>query len=185
MRGRDRPDSDGDFSLLSSSRVHGREGAPGPAAVTRGCYAACVPRTALGLLLSLGSLAACGPGDRLEGTLSVDSEEYGAWTMSPTTCVSGERRQFFGVDLTERGDNGSGVRIVDDPVDGYSLAMNIPDHDLALVVTAASKCEVFDVHLERGNVRVNNIWAVQGHAILECRADGMEIVADFQFSGCT
>ena len=90
-----------------------------------------------------------------------------------------------GVDLTERGDVGSGVRIVDDPVDGYSLAMNIPDHDLALLVTPSSECEVFDIYLERGNVRVNNIWAIQGHAILECRAAGLEIVADLQFSGCT
>ncbi|WP_434418633.1 hypothetical protein [Nannocystis pusilla] len=143
-------------------------------------------RSSLGLLLCFGSLSACGgSGDDLGGMLSVDSEEYGAWTMSPTTCVSGEHRQFFGVDLTERGDVGSGVRIVDDPVDGYSLAMNIPDHDLALLVTASSECEVFDIRLERGNVRVNNIWAVQGHAVLECRAAGLEIVADLQFSGCT
>ena len=142
-------------------------------------------RSSLGLFLFLGGLSACGSGDDLGGKLSVESDEYGAWSMSPTTCVSGEHRQFFGVDLTERGDVGSGVRIVDDPVDGYSLAMNIPDHDLALVITAASECEVFDVFLERGNVRINNIWAVQGYAVLECRAPGIEVVADLQFSGCT
>jgi hypothetical protein len=137
------------------------------------------------LLCCLSSLPACGSSDDLGGMLSVDSDEYGAWTMSPTTCVSGEHRQFFGVDLLERGDNGSGVRIVEDPIDGYSLAMNIPDHDLSLTVTATSECEVFDIFVEQGNVRVNNIWAIQGHATVECRAPGLEIVADLHFSGCT
>lgn len=140
-------------------------------------------RFLVGLLLC-GPLA-CGSGDDLGGELSVDSEEYGSWTMSPTTCFSGEHRQFFGVDLTQNGDNGSGVRIVDDPVDGYSLAMNIPGEDLALIVTAASECEVFDLHVERGNTRINNIWAIQGHATVECRAPGLEIVADLHFAGCT
>ena len=105
--------------------------------------------------------------------------------MSPTTCASGERRQFFGVDLTERGDGASGVRIVDDPVDGYSFAMNVPGHDLALVITPATDCEVFDVLVQRGNVRVNDIWAVEGHAILECRFPDLEVIADLRFSGCT
>ena len=36
-----------------------------------------------------------------------------------------------------------------------------------------------------GNVRVNDIWAIQGHATVECRAPGLEIVADLRFSGCT
>jgi hypothetical protein len=142
-----------------------------------------VRRLLAGFLLCC--LSACGTGDDLDGELSVDSDEYGAWTMSPTTCVSGEHRQFFGVDLTERGDNGTGVRIVDDPVDGYSLAMNIPDDDLAIVLTPESECEVFDLLVERGNVRVNDIWAIQGHATVECRSPGFEIVADLRFSGCT
>lgn len=105
--------------------------------------------------------------------------------MSPTTCASGERRQFFGVDLLENGDGASGVRIVDDPVDGYSFAMNVPGHDLALVITPATECEVFDVLVQRGNVRVNDIWAVEGHAILECRFPDLEVIADLRFSGCT
>jgi hypothetical protein len=136
-----------------------------------------------GLLLCC--LTACIRGDDLGGRLSVRSDEYGSWNMSPTTCFSGEHQQFFGVDLSEDGDVGRGVRIVLDPVDGYSLLMNVPDRDIALVIREpADECEVFDLHVERTNVRVNEIWEVEGHADVRCRAPGLEIDADLDFLGC-
>jgi hypothetical protein len=144
-----------------------------------------VPRLVLGLSL-LGCLSACVPDEKLSGTLTVDHAIYGSWTMSPTVCVSGQHEQFFGVDLTEDGDVGSGVRILDDPIEGYSLGMNIPGEDKALVLRAPAKeCAVFDIHLERGNTRINDIWTMQGHANIECRLVGVEIVADLRFSDCT
>lgn len=124
-------------------------------------------------------------GDDLGGRLSVRSDEYGSWIMSPTTCFSGEHQQFFGVDLTEDGDVDRGVRIVLDPVDGYTLLMNIPGRDLALVLAEpAGECAVFDLDVTRTNVRVNEIWEVEGHALVECRAPGLEIDADLEFVGC-
>lgn len=141
-------------------------------------------RALVGLLLC--SLPACGPDDDgLDGRLSVRSDEYGAWSMSPTTCFSGQHQLFFGADLTEGDDVASGVRLVSDPVDGYALTMNIPGRDLAIVLREpAADCELFDLHVERGNSRVNDIWAVRGHAHVTCRLPGLEIDADLEFSGC-
>ena len=141
-------------------------------------------RALVGLILC--ALPSCGGGgDGLDGRLSVRSEEYGSWSMSPTTCSSGQRQLFFGVDLSEDGDVERGVRIVGDPVDGYSLSMNIPGHDLAVVIREpASACEQFDLHVERSNTRINDIWAVGGHAQVTCRLPGLEVDADLEFSGC-
>ncbi|HEY8376757.1 MAG TPA: hypothetical protein VIK91_09725 [Nannocystis sp.] len=134
--------------------------------------------------LVLLCLAACAGGD-LEGRLSVRSDEYGSWTMSPTTCYSGEHQGFFGVDLTEDGDTSRGVRIVLDPIDGYLLRLNVPERDIALVLgESTSSCEAFEVHVERTNTRINNIWVVEGHAFVKCRTPTTEIDADLEFSGC-
>lgn len=136
----------------------------------------------VGILLCL---AACVEGDDLGGRLAVRSDEYGSWTMSPTTCYSGEHQQFFGVDLTQDGDVARGVRIVLDPVDGYTLLVNVPERDIALVIgESTGGCELFDLQVERTNVRINNIWAVEGHAFVKCRAGATEIDADLEFSGC-
>lgn len=136
-----------------------------------------------GLLLLC--LAACvDGGDGLGGQIEVRTDEYGSWNMSPTTCTSGERQLFFGVDLVEDGDVGRLVRIVLDPVDGYTLALNVPDHDVALVIGEEDGCEVFDLEVRRTNVRINNIWAVEGHARVTCRAADVEIDADLTFEGC-
>lgn len=132
-------------------------------------------------------LAACGEGvlggDALNGRLSARSDLHGDWTMTPTGCLSGERQLFFGVDLSERGDGGTLVRIVLDPLEGYRVALNVPGQDIALVLDAAS-CEVFDVHVGRTNTRVNEIWAVEGFAFLTCRGPSLEVDADLEFSGC-
>lgn len=137
-------------------------------------------------LLAL-ALAACGVAfeDDLQGRISVRSTLHGDWTMTPTACFSGEPLLFFGVDLSEDGDVGSAVRIVLDPLEGYKLAMNVPGQDLALIVgEPAEDCEVFDLAVARTRTRINEIWVVEGHAHVTCRAPGLEIDADLDFSDC-
>lgn len=133
-------------------------------------------------------LAACGgggvlSGDAPSGQLAVRSDLHGTWRMNPTACVSGERLSFFGVDLIEDGDASTLVRIVLDPLAGYRVAMNVPGEDIALIVDA-SDCETFDVDVTRTNTRVNEFWAVEGHAVLACHHPDIDIDADLQFAGC-
>jgi hypothetical protein len=135
-------------------------------------------------------LTGCG-GDGLGLGSSVDGQVLGAieefkakWTMSPTACYSGERASFLGVDLIEGEDEDTLVRIVSDPVDGYSVGTNIPGEDASLFVSAADMCETFDVEVTRTNTRVNNIWNVEGHAVVDCVAPGLTFRVDVNFSGC-
>lgn len=136
-------------------------------------------------LLALVPLLACvDGGGGPSGELRVRTDAYGDWTMTPDACFSGERQQFLGVDLSQDGDVADAMRIVLDPVDGYSVLMNIPGEDLAVVLAADDGCARFDVHVERSNTRVNNIWGVFGHARVTCRLPDVEVDADIEFDAC-
>lgn len=137
-------------------------------------------------LLALVPLLACvdGGDDEPRGELRVRTEAYGDWTMSPDACFSGERQQFFGVDLSQDGDVADAMRVVLDPIDGYSLLMNIPGEELAIVLGERDGCEVFDLHVERSNTRVNDIWGVFGRARVTCRRPDVEVDADITFEAC-
>lgn len=138
-------------------------------------------------LLALSLLLACGGGGGggggIGGTLTVRSDLYGEWTMTPDDCFSGERQLFFGADIVG-GDDSDLVRIVLDPLEGYALAMNVPGEDVAIVLREDDGCERFDLDLSRGNTRVNNIWEIAGHARVTCRFAELEVSADLSFSGC-
>lgn len=142
------------------------------------CYRGCM-RSAFAALV----LVSCVSGDTgLDGQLSVRSDADGEWSVAPDDCASGERQGFFGVDLVEDDDGGRAVRIVLDPIDGYHLLMNVPGKDYALVLSEADPCARFDLHVERTNTRINNIWEVRGHALVTCNLPGLEVDADLQFA---
>ncbi len=120
----------------------------------------------------------------LEGTVGVETAEYGAWRYTPDRCFSGERLQFFGVDLVEgEPELGRITRIVEDPVEGISVSINVPDEDLALVFTGEG-CERFDVSLWRENSRVNEIWNISGFADIQCDGQGVRLNVDASFENC-
>lgn len=132
-------------------------------------------------------LAACGDGilggAALSGQLAVRSDVHGTWRMAPTACGSGEHLSFFGVDLLEDGDEETLVRIVLDPLAGFRVALNVPGEDIALILDEGD-CETFDVDVTRTNTRVNEIWQVDGHALLACHRSDLDVDADLRFSGC-
>lgn len=141
-------------------------------------------RSSFALVLVLACGGGGGGDDGFGGEIDVRTDLYGDWTMAPNDCYSGERQLFFGADLLEDGDDADLVRIVLDPLEGYSLALNVPGEDLAFVLREDDGCERFDLRVERGNTRVNNIWEVQGHVRVTCRFPDLELVADVEFSGC-
>lgn len=121
----------------------------------------------------------------LDGALAVTRSEYGEWSMTPTRCASGEHQGFFGVDLIEGDDASTLVRLVLDPVDGYSLVMNVPGEELSLEISApAAACELFDLYIEREPSRVNNITNVRGHVLVSCEAADIALEADLSFEHC-
>lgn len=124
-------------------------------------------------------------GSEVDGTVAAAVAEFKTkWHMTPTACYSGERAGFFGVDLAQDDDPETLVRIVSDPIDGFSVGTNVPRQDVAVFVSAADGCETFDVDVVRTNTRVNNIWAVDGHAVVDCELPGLSFHADVNFAGC-
>lgn len=137
-------------------------------------------------LLLVLLVTGCGAtSSELDGSLDVTRSEYGSWSMVPTRCSSGEHQGFFGVDLIDGDDTSSLVRLVLDPIDGYSLVMNVPGEDLSLAIAApAASCEMFDLLVERQSSRVNDIQNVRGHILVRCDVADIELDADLQFSNC-
>ncbi|MCB9754302.1 MAG: hypothetical protein H6713_30540 [Myxococcales bacterium] len=151
---------------------------------------AVAPRSrALGALALALALAACvGGGGGLVsetvGFVDVETDEHGAWSYAPDHCHSGEWQQFFGVDLVEGDDAAARItRIVQDPIDGATVAINVPGEDVAVVFTGEG-CERFDVLVERDNSRVNNIWNVFGRADILCEAPDARLELEVIFDGC-
>lgn len=135
----------------------------------------------------LAVLVGCGGGggDNIDGSVSADIDEYDArWTMTPTRCVSGEHQGFFGVDLLQGDDQTTLLRVLLDPVDGYSLGTNVPGEDVALFIDASAGCETFDLEVVRQNSRFNGYWNVEGHALVDCSLPGFELHVDVSFVDC-
>ena len=144
---------------------------------------------ALSLSLSL-SLSVVGIGclgsleSLVEGTVEVETAEFDAWRYSPDRCFSGEPLQFFGVDLIDgEPEIGRITRIVQDPVEGFSVAINVPGEDIALVFTGDG-CERFEIEIMRENSRVNEIWNMSGFADIQCETPGVRLDIDASFENC-
>lgn len=131
------------------------------------------------------ALASCGVAESVDGSVEAAVAEYDAsWTMTPTTCASGERQSFFGVDLLAGSDQSTLVRVLRDPMLGDRVGTNVPGADVSVWLTAADGCAVFDVDLVRQSSRINEIWNMSGHAIVECDLPGLRFVADLEFGNC-
>ncbi|MCA9690298.1 MAG: hypothetical protein KC636_11860 [Myxococcales bacterium] len=135
------------------------------------------------MILSFGSCIAP-TSSTVSGELTVKSDEFGEWRYAPTRCYSGEPGGFFGVDLIE-GPEGSDriVRVVEDPIDGAALRINVPGEELSLVVEQDG-CRDWDVQLDRTNTRVNYVWNMDGHVEVSCAGEGVTIDASLAFVGC-
>lgn len=132
-------------------------------------------------LLSSG----CGVADAIDGSVDAAIAEFEAeWSMTPDVCGSGEHQGFFGVDLGEGTDTSTLVRVLLDPKTGYTVGTNVPETNVSYWLDADDGCEVFDVEVVRQNSRVNNIWNLAGHAIVECQLPGVDIHMDLEFGNC-
>jgi HSP20 family molecular chaperone IbpA len=124
-------------------------------------------------------------GSDVEGTVEADIPQFKAkWQMTPTACYSGERSGFFGVDLIEDDDQDTLVRIASDPIEGYRVATNVPGTDKSVHVAAEDGCQTFDIDVVRTNTRINNIWDVEGHAVVDCELPGLSLHIDLNYAGC-
>jgi hypothetical protein len=127
-----------------------------------------------------------GCGALLQGSLTVDWPEQGKQvTLTPDVCVSGERYQFYGVDMWRDGHEEARIRAILDAVDGPIVKLDIPGVAQTVTLTPASKCTVFELSVERSSTSTNDIQHIHGHLRLRCDEAGLALLADINFADCS
>ncbi|MCA9636828.1 MAG: hypothetical protein KC420_12445 [Myxococcales bacterium] len=151
------------------------------------------------LCVALAGALACGDdgggglfGGDLEGSLSSEGDVLGTWNFTPDACESGQRQGFAGVTLFSDARPDVAIAVVDDPLDGFALAIDIAGRcgDQSAcppLVIRASACAALDGFVFR-NVRVstNNIFHVEGEVSVNCMIDGGggRLQGEVAFSAC-
>lgn len=125
-----------------------------------------------------------GCGNLLQGSLTADWPQDSHVTITPDECESGERNGFFGVDMWTAGNEEAHIRGILDAKDGPVVKLDIPGLDQQVTLTAASKCELFEFHVERQDARTNHIQHVRGHLRLDCNESGLALAGDISFADC-
>jgi hypothetical protein len=144
-----------------------------------------------GLVGAWAGIRSCGApggvfrGPAISGQLTATGPTlHGDWVLDPGTCASGQHMQFYGVDIVDKTDPIKILRLVEDPVQGRIVKMNIPGTDQALFIDRAS-CKVWDWTLEPTNSTYNDIRLLDGHIALDCTfATGGTFTGRIDFKGC-
>ena len=127
-----------------------------------------------------------------EGSLVSRGEATGDFTLTPTSCRSGQHEGFFGVYLVPDKDNLGGLKIIKDPVKDYVVQLELPGScsgDECEVVTLKKKqCRVLKSKVVRTSTTVNDIVLLDGSIELDCevkrKGEISEITANIKFESC-
>jgi hypothetical protein len=145
-------------------------------------YGGAMRTISLTLVASLFVLVAVGCSNKISGSIDVTTKEHGDYSITPGQCISGEREDFFGVDLRE--DKGDKIiRVIKDPNDGYSVRINIPGTKKAVVVND-DVCSTFKVRVKKQNSTINDIKNIKGRIKLDCKVGGSTVKANVKFENC-
>jgi hypothetical protein len=102
----------------------------------------------------------------------------GSWTFEPDDCDSGQHEGFGGVILKSSSGGGRQVRIVRDPVRGNLVVVAAPGKPNHVI--SSESCPRLVINVRRGNTNINDVWAQEGNATLECA----ELSGSVKFEGC-
>jgi hypothetical protein len=122
----------------------------------------------LAVLVLAGSAAGCRA--EITADLQVDGGAF-----EPTSCESGQRASFTGVDLIDN--SGRKIRLVLDPTMKPS----------AILIAGAQVVELGEcgsLSVERQNSVVNDITNIRGEATLDCEAQGHTVKGTVTFANC-
>ena len=99
---------------------------------------------------------------------------------------------FFGVVLLGAGPDDGGILVVDDPIKGKLLKVEVPgtckppDREVCTeVLITPEQCGQFDMKVERTSTTVNDVRLLDGHARIDCAfPEGGTAKADITFTSC-
>jgi hypothetical protein len=143
---------------------------------------------AVGVVAAFKSCASPGGafrGPAVSGGLAATGPALGGeWTLEATNCASGAHMQFYGVDIYDKIDNVKVLRLVEDPVQGKVIKMNIPGTDRARFI-APSECKQWDWAIVPQGTTYNDIQLLDGHVALDCTfPEGGTFKGRIDFAGC-
>lgn len=130
--------------------------------------------------------------DKAEGTLVVTSQEHGDFTFTAMRCGSGQRMGFFGVIVAGEGPNDGGILVVEDPVKGKLVRVEVPGsceppdlEECTEFTILKDQCSVFKSSVRNTNTTVNDVRLREGYLELDCSLeDGGTARAKIKFEGC-
>lgn len=139
----------------------------------------------LGLGLLSSGCDAFGISNEITGSVTSKGGELGDFTLSPSSCQSGEHYGFHGADFFKEGDKRSQLRFILDAVKGPVLNVTLPGTTKALVFTTG-ECPSLAGDVQRQNSTVNNIRNVQGSVKFECKHTGGKglVKGELTFKNC-
>lgn len=111
------------------------------------------------------------------GQLQADGK-MGSWVFTPDECTSGQREGFGGVVLSSSQDAARVVRVVKDPVKGALLVVAEASGKTHLF--EPDSCTRLDLVVQRTDTSINEIWAVNGRASVNCTG----LSGNVTFEGC-
>ncbi len=125
----------------------------------------------------------------VEGKFVAKGEPLSKFTMRPTECRSGQRKNFHGVILLSEKKENQAIKILEDPMKGMVVQVQIPSsckNGRCKVVTfGEDACDTFDIQVNRTNTTVNDIRLLEGHLKIKCKFDeGGTAKAKLEFSSC-
>lgn len=134
-------------------------------------------------VVSVVSSAGCVIEPDIEGSFHAEQTRVGSWEMFPDTCLSGDRRDFFGADFSEE-ETDLYVRIVEDPIEGFTVVAFDPD-EIDSIPIQPPMCRRFLVRLEKSATEEDGVEGVEGHLDLDCQPpDGGTFYGRVDFRRC-
>lgn len=122
---------------------------------------------------------------KITGTIESTGGQLGTWTLEPASCQSGEHYQFFGVDFYDDSGGNSRLRVVIPASGEPTVSVRIPTTADTVLTFNASQCKRLAPHVERTNVKVNNITQVEGTLDIDCAtSDGGSVRGHVEFEHC-
>lgn len=130
-----------------------------------------------------------------DGTITgkVESKgELGDWVLDKGLCYSGERENYFGAIAYGPKDSGVAIKMVKDPVKGWSVSVNKADTCANAAEKSACKAHVFtgegckklEADVTTTNTTINNVKVVNGKLTIDCEAGASSIKGDLTLTYC-
>lgn len=121
-------------------------------------------------------------GTSMTGSVSASGPEIGNWTLTPDICRSGDRRNFFGVQLFSKHDSKLALLYVEDPIRGVVVSANVPGTDYAYRFSRKD-CTTLDGSLQRGPL-INYVRAINGNIDIDCQTNSAKLKGHLTFKNC-